>query len=327
MSRLKKTFAISLSFLAISVSPALAYDHVKFITFSDIHLSIDGENTMKMGKDSVAIAQTCVKTANETPDLDFVLVTGDLLQDGEPWNLDKIKEIFDDLKVPYYVIFGNHDLSPVNPKFPSISKSSFIYTFQGHGFNGNRPYWSTDPLAGLHLIGLDTSLVGTWGGEVPQSQLKWLDNDLKANKDKLSIVLSHHGFLPCIEDDKTTKANFVTSNSGQVRTVLENNKVKFVISGHHHLTNLVKLNDINYFTTPSTTSFPCGYTVYEIEKKGNRNIFKYSTFPLPLAKETLEEAKRNLLADKWWRPQGASDAEMLIQIQGEENENKGSIIF
>jgi len=323
MVRLRKIFIISLLFLFIFISPALSYERVKFINFSDIHLSINGENTMKMGKDSVNIAQLCVNIANQTPNLDFVIFTGDLLQDGEPWNLDKFKEIFDNLKVPYYVIIGNHDYSPVNAKFASISKNDFIWAFQGHGFNGNNGYWSLDPVQGLHLTGLDTTMVGTWGGELFQTELNWLENDLKNNKDKLSIVLAHHNFVCHLEDDKGKMSNFVASNASQVRNIFEKNNVKFVISGHHHITSVVEMNGVYYFSNPSTTSYPCAYTVYEIEK----NTFKYTTLQLPLSKQVLEEAKKNLLADEWWRPQGASDKEMLIQFEGEEKENKGAISF
>lgn len=325
------SFIVSLSLFFIFCLPTKAFDKVKFINFSDLHLSINGENTMKMGKESVDIVKSCVDLANKTNDISFVILTGDLLQDAEPWNLDKVKEILDNLNVPYYVILGNHDISPVQTDtnkfiFPSISKSTFVWAFQGHGFNGSDSWWSVDPVQGLHLIGLDTTVTGTWGGNISKKQLEWLDKDLEKNKDKLCIVLSHHALVPHTKDDFNRTKNFVVENSNEVRKILEKHKVKIVITGHHHITDVKTINGITYFSNPSTTTYPTKYTIYEL----TNNELKYSTEWVKIDEKIIEQAKINLLKDDWWRgffPKNKKgDEDMLKQFLGEEETDRQGII-
>ncbi|HIP99794.1 TPA: hypothetical protein EYH33_04580, partial [Candidatus Bipolaricaulota bacterium] len=54
--------------------------------------------------------------ANKIPGLDFVLVPRDSTLGTKLWNIDAVKAVLDELKVPYYVILSNHDISPVPTK-------------------------------------------------------------------------------------------------------------------------------------------------------------------------------------------------------------------
>ena len=93
-----KIWIVSLLFLCFNC-PAFAFEQVRFINFSDMHLALKTKNTMKMGADSERIVQTCIQTANATPNLDFVMLIGDLLQDGESFNLDMIRYYLDQLNL------------------------------------------------------------------------------------------------------------------------------------------------------------------------------------------------------------------------------------
>ncbi|PIQ28364.1 hypothetical protein COW36_03965 [bacterium (Candidatus Blackallbacteria) CG17_big_fil_post_rev_8_21_14_2_50_48_46] len=318
--------------LLLAGTEAQAFEKVKFINFSDMHLSLKGKNAMKMGSSSEEIVKTCVQVANQTPELDFVLLTGDLLQDGEPYNLDMIRYYLDQLKVPYYVVPGNHDMSPVHahdaqaPIFPGISKTVFVWAFQGHGFQGPEYHWSADPVPGLHLVGIDTTLPGTWGGQVPEKEMRWLEQDLKKNQGKLILPLSHHNFIEQTPDDHDKTQNFVVANAKAVRSVFEKYRpqVQFVISGHHHLVGLRQHQGIAYFSNPSTTTWPMMYTEYELTPKQLHYASKF----LPLAPALQEEAHRNLLTDTWWRPSQAApgkagDALLEAQFLGEAHERQG----
>jgi 3',5'-cyclic-AMP phosphodiesterase len=313
---------------------AHAFEIVKFINFSDMHLSLKGKNAMKMGADSETIVKTCIQVANQTPDLDFVLLTGDLLQDGEPYNLDMIRFYLDQLKVPYYVVPGNHDMSPVHghdhpgPIFPAISKTVFAWAFQGHGFNGPEYHWSADPVPGLHLIGLDTTVPGTWGGLVPEKEMRWLEHELAQNKGKLNLPISHHNLIEQTPDDFNQTKNFVVDNAPAVRALLEKYtpQVQFVISGHHHLVGLKQEKGLSYFSNPSTTTWPMMYTEYVLTPQSLSYASKF--LPLPAAMQA--EAKGNLLADAWWRPSQAlpgpaGDALLEMQFLGEPQERSGVI--
>ena len=50
-----------------------------------------------------------VADINSMSDVDFVVITGDITELGTDAELKLAKEILDGLKIPYYIIPGNHD--------------------------------------------------------------------------------------------------------------------------------------------------------------------------------------------------------------------------
>src|SRR5512142_1807565 len=102
-------------FAAAGLAPA--FDRVKFAVISDPHISIPQQKGVsdgyKLGLKTVLLTENAVAEINNIPGLNFVLVAGDLTQDAEPWNIDELRRILDQLKVPYFVVLGNHDLSRV----------------------------------------------------------------------------------------------------------------------------------------------------------------------------------------------------------------------
>lgn len=315
---MKKLRVLSLGLAGLlvvaSFLPAYAFYRTKFAVVSDPHISWPEEDVkdgFKLGKKSIPLLENTVAELNKIPDLDFVLVPGDLTQDAEPFNVDELRRILDELKVPYYVILGNHDVSPVAKprKFPGppplrgVSKYEFVFAFQGHGFKGPKSYYSLDPLPGLHLVGLDTSKIGTWGGTVSPVQLRWLEDDLALNQDKFIIVQAHHNLTHWHKDELTDYkdyGNFLVDNAEEVRKIFENYGVKLVFSGHRHISTRYKeINGVYYFVFPSTCTYPMRYTVCELTP----TTLSWQTKNVPAPSEWWELAKKNALgpAGKWWR--------------------------
>ena len=74
----------------------------RFAQLTDIHLNPNGENPTEDLKSSIA-------QINATDSIDFVLVTGDLTEQGDRKTMLKVKECLKALHVPYYVYLGNHE--------------------------------------------------------------------------------------------------------------------------------------------------------------------------------------------------------------------------
>ena len=53
--------------------------------------------------------QNSVNQINTSGDIDFVLVTGDITEEGDRASMTAAKLILDQLKMKYYIIPGNHD--------------------------------------------------------------------------------------------------------------------------------------------------------------------------------------------------------------------------
>ena len=321
-------FALSLVLFIFTTS--FAFEKAKFALITDTHMALYGVDEMKMGASSCNIVENTCKALNKIDDLDFVVVTGDLLLDGEPWNLDLMKAYLDDLRVPYYVVCGNHDFAPASqakaekPPYVGVNKAAVIWTFQGHGYRGADAWWGSDPMPGLHLIGLDSNVPIHWGGHIPLSEMRFLDKELYANQDKVNVIVCHHNFVAWCKDDEFGGKfdKFQVDNAAEVRKIFEKYvpAAQLVLTGHRHIgLRHQKVNGVNYIVNPAAVSYPNQYTIYTLTPTS----VSYETKWVPVEKEIIETAKANLLGKpgNWWRPSDApvgaeGDKAMLAFFEG-----------
>lgn len=305
-----KIGVVALLFLLLAPQLSFAQKHFKpfkFAVIADPHMSVASEhspsNGTKMFKSSVELLQATIKEINKEGDVDFTVVLGDLTKDAEPWNVDRFKDVMDELDAPYYVVLGNHDISPIDTgaknRDPGVTRSTMIWTFQGHGYSGSNPHWSLDPVPNVHLVGLDSTFTGDWAGNLSKPGIDFLKKDLARNSDKLTIVILHHQLKPYTAAETTGENDFhkfVMYNSDEVRSILEDNdQVVMTLSGHRHLsTRFIQENGVAYFTMPSTMTWPMRYGIFDVSTK---NI-SYNTYDVPCTPEIWAEAKNNALAAK-----------------------------
>jgi len=174
-----KVFGIILTLVVVlaTLSLAFAFERVKFAAISDPHIAIPEQKGVKdgykLGLKTVMLTESAVIEINKIPDLNFVLVAGDLTQDAEPWNIDILRRILDQLKVPYFVVLGNHDLSLVpheqKDQPVSLSKYTVANAFIGKsgGMSPGSTYYAHEVAPDLVLIGLDTSRAQVYVPERP----------------------------------------------------------------------------------------------------------------------------------------------------------------
>src|SRR6476660_1959602 len=74
----------------------------RFAFISDTHISAQG------GTQEEDLRRT-VADINAMNDIAFVVITGDITELGTDAEIRLAKEILSELKVPYYIIPGNHD--------------------------------------------------------------------------------------------------------------------------------------------------------------------------------------------------------------------------
>lgn len=307
---MKKIIVLGLLFCGVfgTVAPTEAFRPFSFAVIADPHLSVatpdSPPNGVKMFKASEELLQVTIEQINQTDRVDFVVILGDLTKDAQPWNVDRCKEVLDELRRPWYVVLGNHDISPVDTGVrglnPGVTRSTMIWTFQGHGFDGPAAHWSLDPAAGVHLIGLDSNITGDWGGRVTAAGLRFLERDLAANTDKLTIVLLHHqlqAYTPAEAAGEPGFARFVLYNADTVKTILQAHpQVALALSGHRHLsTRYIQEAQIGYFILPSTVTWPMRYAIFDVEP----NRIAYHTYDVPCRPELWDEARAQARAADW----------------------------
>lgn len=316
-------FAAALFFCALTRAGGALPEKTTFVVISDPHFCMISKNDgMKIFERSGEVMEEAIREVNAMKGIDFVVILGDLFKDNEVWNLDRMREMLDELKAPYYVIFGNHDAPIVHRSAHygqdvemgySFSKSGMVSAFQGHGYMGTEYWWSAFPNPWLQLIGLDTSKVGTWGGLLPSRELKWLNDRLSSPEGKkLTIVLAHHNLTTHGPDDEYREwKNFHADNADEARKVLEaHRQVKLVITGHHHIADIRTIDGIHYIACPSLLTYPCKYTKFTVtpEKVDIETIAIHNG-------EIIREALEGLKNDKSMYPPSTADKPLEERIQ------------
>ncbi|MBE3070423.1 MAG: hypothetical protein IMZ66_09340 [Planctomycetes bacterium] len=240
-----------------------------------------------MVEEAEPLLKKAIADLNATKDLGFVVVAGDLLARADPLSLDRAKALLNELRVPYYVVLGEHDgpglagesaRPGAAPEAPAPagdpgtgggSRSTVVWAFQGHGLSGADAYWSREVLPGLILVGLDTVQPGARGGHVDAQQLAWLDRTLTSCGDKTVIVVSHHGLVPLHPlDEGAAWRHIMVDNADAVRGVLDRHpNVLMALSGQHHLAAGRIAGRIVYLASPSVSVWPLAYQLVRVTPK------------------------------------------------------------
>src|SRR5699024_3266524 len=83
---------------------------LKFVQVSDVHFLQAGSNTtFKMTAESPKLLDDAVQQINETPNVNFVMFTGDLIDKPFEKELNAVLPHIEKLNAPWYFAFGNHD--------------------------------------------------------------------------------------------------------------------------------------------------------------------------------------------------------------------------
>src|SRR5574341_1246512 len=90
----------------------------RFALLTDPHVTVPNPSTgwepprmpePTLYRHSVELMEAAIAAINAMPDLDFVLVAGDLTKDSEPYNHDKARELLSRFRRPVFCVPGNHD--------------------------------------------------------------------------------------------------------------------------------------------------------------------------------------------------------------------------
>jgi 3',5'-cyclic-AMP phosphodiesterase len=134
-----------------------------------------------VGDQSVAGLEKAVEAIRQLPNLpDVVLVSGDLADSGKATEYDVVKTLTTALGAPVYVLPGNRD-----------DRSTMRTRFDLPGQESAPVQYSVD-LGPLRLIVLDSTKPGQARGELDRERLAWLDEELRLQPERLTLVTMHH---------------------------------------------------------------------------------------------------------------------------------------
>jgi Icc protein len=207
------------------------------------------------GEGSVAGLAAAVESVRAIRPLpDAVLVTGDLADHASDEEYDQLRELLAPLQAPYYVLPGNHD-----------DRRALNRHFGVPGSEGEPVQYSVD-LGPLRLVVLDTTIPGDDSGALGPERLDWLDSELAAAPDQLTLVALHHPPLltgVAVWDSM----GLAPSDRHALGAMMErHSQVHRLVGGHFHRAITAELAGRPVLTAPSTyTQFRLDFTPEGIE--------------------------------------------------------------
>lgn len=211
---MKRRLLINILLLAVGFiqSAALYADHgtFRFAQITDIHFSPNNPNPTEDLLRTVA-------QINATDSIDFVLVTGDIAEEGDRATMLKVKETLDLLKVKYYIILGNHET-----KWSDSGCTAFEEIFGGERFEFEHK--------GILFLGFNSGpLMRMANGHVVPQDIRWMTermnlfNTGNSQLNKPVILVTHY---PLIEGD--------VDNWYEVTDAVRPYNIRLFIGGHYH---------------------------------------------------------------------------------------------
>lgn len=244
--------------------------HLKFAQVSDAHFYTGADNTtFKLRAESAKLLDDAVNQINESPDVDFVMFTGDLVDKSFEKELKAFLPHAENLKYPWYFAFGNHDTMVGGYLTPQVYMD--MVKKSNPDFKFNNSYYSFEPKKGFKVIVLDTIIRDrlTSNGFVDNKQLEWLDNELKSSQKDTVLIFTH---VPIIEPFPSPNHRLL--NAAEVENIIEKYKNPIgVFQGHYHATKIIPKENVVYVSTPSLVSYPNAFRMINVTNYRKRVVF------------------------------------------------------
>ncbi len=282
----------------------------KMVFLPDIHLSFEEKQDKILFLESMVIFQDVVKNLNKTTSPDFVVFGGNLTHnsDGQLTDMPMFLDIASGLKAEYYAIFGDREADLDK----DMTKEIFAGEFDGFDYeNQKQTFWSAEPVNGVLLIGMDSTVMNKKSGYVNIHQLFWLDNVLKNNRDKFTIIAIHHPPVSTTDIDKTKWKDYTLEKPDLFLELINlYPQVKIVLSGHHFNNSIKNINEKLFINCPSIVVYPNIYKVLEIypdrvEIKNKKISFK----------QIIDKAKKNMLNSTYAKEFCPKKPEKVLKFQ------------
>lgn len=255
-----KLFRVTI-FLFLCTIAVYAQNNFKFALLTDLHIQI---TNAEPGKD----LQMAVSDLNNSSNIDFVLINGDITETGDLASLLKAREIISGLKMPWFITSGNHDT-----KWTPSGGTAFSKVFGDDKF--------TFEHKGFRFIGFNTGpLIKMGDGHIYPQDFDWVENELQKAGNKAQVFIVTH--YPLQNGD--------VDNWYEMTALLRKYNVQAVLSGHYHrnvLLNYAQIPGIVCRSVLRDNASAGGYTVFTVsdslqvaEKITGQNPVQWLSIPL-----------------------------------------------
>lgn len=210
---------------------------VRVVQITDSHLHASQEGTL-LGMNTLnSLDLVLDRVVAERPEIDVVLATGDIAQDGSVGAYTTFIGRMDRLGAPVFWTAGNHDdREHMSQALALTGRPSMA-----------RSVFTTDDWV---IVLLDSTVPGKVYGHLAADQLALLDRALTQHSDKHALVTFHH-------HPKSMGSRWIDKigihNEADLMAVLgRHTNVRALLWGHVHQSSDEVHNGLRYLSTPST---------------------------------------------------------------------------
>lgn len=206
---------------------------MKVAQISDIHLTEHGQ--LIWDTDTLSHFESAIQVLDKIKDLDAVIVSGDLSNDGSEWTYRYIDERLSTLKLPVYCCLGNHDSScALSMDFKCLRFDRDVM-IRGWRF------------LFINSVSADPENPGFFKskGLISKDDLDFLESEIHAGA-KTAVVLHH----PPIEPGGWLNRKPL-ENREDFNDTIQGSDVRLVLYGHIHYSQQDNLNNILYSSAPA----------------------------------------------------------------------------
>lgn len=276
-------FSMSLNFMSLNFRFAIA---------SDLHIGLphtiwNHPNRFHLIEVSIPAFEQTLRHVSQL-DIDFLLLPGDLVQHGERENHAWLCDRLTRLPFPVYVIPGNHDFVTPQGDDIRIAPTDFSQLYQKFGYEASKGLdYSVSPLPGLRLIGLNSNQFDKAGqpvGRLTQQQFVWLRQELTSIRQSSAsdqvFIMVHHNVIEHLPQQSKHPLGYkyMLRNAGRLRSLLKEFGVQLVFTGHLHVQDVVRDEDLYEVTTGSLVSYPHPYRLLQFRAEAGQVQLSYESF-------------------------------------------------
>jgi 3',5'-cyclic AMP phosphodiesterase CpdA len=191
--------------------------------------------------DTCSMFETTISHINSfRPNVDAVIVTGDITDRGELDAFHLFREIINDLVPPWYVVPGNHD-----------NRENFLQVFSDcQHFNQNSDFicYSIEDYP-VRLVGIDTTVENKPYGFLAEERLLWLDTCLAENPEKPTILFQHHP--PFYTGINHMDVQNLLNGRELIQLLTRHRQVRHVACGHVHRASETCIDGVGISIAPN----------------------------------------------------------------------------
>ncbi len=272
---MRKIFVLIITLIFFS-SAAYA-KHLKFVQVTDVHLASEGAISSRNVGNSIEGLKKAVDSINKITDLDFVVFSGDNIDQSNEESLRIFCEIVQKLNKPYYIVLGNHDAYNMG----GINKEDYLKIVREYNKyqKDSNPYYYMLPNNDFIVIVMDgaISAMANSHGFYYDEQIEWLDNVLSKNKAREALIMQH---FPLIEPCEK-KSHRVRDPENYFELLTRHNNIFAIFSGHYHAEGIKQVDGIYHVSTPALLDYPYEYRLVEINFNDSTQKYELNTKLIP----------------------------------------------